>query len=230
MSDIIDAQELRRRWTDKTNAVFGPRDRYDEHTYPAADYEREFDFKGCRNIVFLRAERTGSEEDVILLTQGSGHMTLPAKVQVLVQSGYVKCEPAASAGGAGYASTIVGGPGIRAPPPSRVSGYAPSSAGSAYSGAVPHGSSSSRYQPSPPRDASRFSSYGAPSGPASNYMSARGGSAGPGDWEVVEEASDFNARVGRNRDDACSIGPDDSISSVGVNRNVGGYSRRYSDY
>ncbi|KAL2262651.1 hypothetical protein VTK26DRAFT_576 [Humicola hyalothermophila] len=194
----IDAQELRRRWSDKTNAMFSPRDRFDgEHTYPAEAYEREFDFKGCNKIVFLDGEGKRRPEDVILFTQGSGHMTLPAGVEVLVYSGYAKWEPAASAG-------------------------------SAYSGAVTARGGSSGYWPSPPREVSRSNSYAA--GPASNYMSGRGHSADPGDWEVVEEVSDFGARTGRNRDDACSIGPNDSISSVGANQYAGGYSRHYSDY
>jgi hypothetical protein len=94
--------------------VFGARDRHEYQEYAAENYEREFDFRGCRSIVFLHGERTGSEEDVLLLTQGSGHMTLPAGVQVLVQSGYAKWEPAGSAG------STVGGE--RAPPSSRVSG------------------------------------------------------------------------------------------------------------
>ncbi|KAL2019161.1 hypothetical protein VTK56DRAFT_10033 [Thermocarpiscus australiensis] len=129
---MLDAQEMRRRWTDKTEAVFSPQDRHDYREYAAEGYEREFDFRGCKNIMFFTGERIGGDIDVLLLTQGSGHMTVPAGVQVMVQSGYAKCEPAASAGGA---SSSVVGPGIRAPPPSRVSGYARSYADSVYSGA-----------------------------------------------------------------------------------------------
>ncbi|KAL2129556.1 hypothetical protein VTI74DRAFT_7605 [Chaetomium olivicolor] len=224
---MVDAQELRRRWTDKTNAVFGPSDMHDYHEYAAENYEREFDFKGCRSIVFLHGHRTGRETDVLLLTQGSGHMTLPAGVQVLVQSGYARWEPAASAGGG---STIVG-MGRRAPPPSRVSGYAHSSADSGYSGSGR--SNATGYRLSPPRDAASFSR-----GAGSSYMSAcdiplprsdvgRRSSA-DSDWEVVEEAGGYS---GRNRDDACSIAPSESISSVGSRGSASQYSRRYTrDY
>lgn len=182
--------------------------------------------------MFLHAERTGREEDVLLLTQGSGHMTLPAGVQVLVQSGYAKCEPAAfSASG----STVVGSRGIRAPPPSRASGYARSSVGSAYSAATATRSSS--YRPSPPRDAASFTR-----GPGSSYMSAcdvplprsevgrRSSSGSEGDWEVVEQMSDYIARVDRLRDDACSIAPSESISSVGSRGGASSYLRRFSHY
>ncbi|KAK4130363.1 hypothetical protein BT67DRAFT_221034 [Trichocladium antarcticum] len=232
---MIDAQEMRRRWTDKTNAVFGPRDRFEHREYAAESFEREFDFKGCRSIVFLQGERTGRETDVLLLTQGSGHMTLPAGVQVLVQSGYARCE-AADSDDSG--STTVGR-GVRAPAPSRVSGYALSSADSAYSGAATPRShmqsgNASRYRPSPPRDAASFSRGST----ASAYMSAanvplprsntgRSSTAGAGDWEVVEQMGDYEDRVDRGRDDACTVVPDDSISSVGSR----GYSRRASrDY
>jgi hypothetical protein len=220
----------RRRWTDKTNVVFNARDRHDYREYAAEDYEREFHFRGCRNIVFLRGERTGSEEDVLLLTQGSGHMTLPAGVQVLVQAGYAKWEPAASAGAG---STV--GMGVRAPPPSRVSGYARSSVGSSYSASARSNAHTS-YRPSPPRDAASFNHRGTA---GSSYMSAcdvplprsdvgRRSSADSGDWEVVEEMDGYQ---GRFRDDACSIAPSESISSVGSRGAGSQYSRRYTqDY
>jgi hypothetical protein len=215
----------RRRWSDKTNAVFGARDRHEYQEYAAENYEREFDFRGCRSIVFLHGERTGSEEDVLLLTQGSGHMTLPAGVQVLVQSGYAKWEPAGSAG------STVGG--VRAPPSSRVSGYAPSSADSGYSG-----SGATSYRPSPPRDAASFMmNRGNGGGGGSSYMSAcdvplprtdvgrRSSADSAGDWEVVEQADDFS---NRSRDDACSIAPSESISSVGSRGGASQFSRRYT--
>ncbi len=213
----------RRRWTDKTNAVFRPSDRRDYHEYPAENYEREFDFRGCRSIVFLHGERTGTEEDVLLLTQGSGHMTLPAGVQVLVQSGYAKWVPAASGGGG---STVVG-MGVRAPPSSRVSAYARSSADSGYNGSGRSQAPTASYRASLPRDAASFSR----GGPGSPYMSAcdvplppstvagRRSSADSDDWEVVEEM---------RRDDACSIAPSESISSVG-SRGANHNSRRYTD-
>ncbi|KAK0609602.1 hypothetical protein B0T17DRAFT_458585, partial [Bombardia bombarda] len=82
----------RRRWSTNTTATFSPSDRHSSpHTYTAESYEREFDFKGCRNIVFLHGRPTGLESDVLLMAQGTGHMTLPAGVQVLVESGYAKC-------------------------------------------------------------------------------------------------------------------------------------------
>ncbi|KAL2265931.1 hypothetical protein VTJ83DRAFT_5283 [Remersonia thermophila] len=93
----VDAAELRRRWSDKTNAVFSARDRYEYQEYPAANFEREFDFGDCGDIVFMRGERMGTGEDVILLAKGSGHMTLPAGVQVVVRAGYAKWAPAGSA-------------------------------------------------------------------------------------------------------------------------------------
>jgi hypothetical protein len=180
--------------------------------------------------VFLHGERTGRETDVLLLTQGSGHMTLPAGVQVLVQSGYARCE-AAESGDDG--STVVGR-GVRAPPPSRVSAYARSSADSAYSGAttrshMPSGNASS-YRLSPPRDSASFSRAGAGSAydaPLPRSDAGRRSTAGSGDWEVVGQADDYEDRVDRRRDDACTVLPDDSISSVGSR----GYSRRFSrDY
>ncbi|KAJ4286864.1 hypothetical protein N0V88_007876 [Collariella sp. IMI 366227] len=222
---MVDAQELRRRWTDRTKAIFSPRDQHDYREYAAENYEREFDFKGCRSIVFLHGERTGRETDVLLLAQGSGHMTLPAGVQVLVQSGYARCEPAASAGG----STVVGTLGARAPPPSRVSGYARSSADSGYSRGH-----ATVYHASPPRDAASFNR---PAG--SSYMSACNlplprsevgrRSSADSNWEVDEQAD--GGYQGRGRDDACSIAPSESISSVGSRNGASQYSRRYTqDY
>ncbi|KAK4195039.1 hypothetical protein QBC40DRAFT_186758 [Triangularia verruculosa] len=102
---MIDAQELRRRWTDKTAAVFGPADLSNHVEFPARNYERTFDFKGCKSIVFLHGERKGTEEDVILMSQGTGHMVLPAGVQVIVTEGYSKCSTNDSAPAAGTAVT-----------------------------------------------------------------------------------------------------------------------------
>ncbi|KAK4678893.1 hypothetical protein QC764_000730 [Podospora pseudoanserina] len=89
--NMIDAQELRRRWSDKTEAVFTSADLSNYVEIPARNYERTFDFQGCKSIVFLKGERTGTEEDVILMSQGTGRMVLPAGVQVLVTDGYTKC-------------------------------------------------------------------------------------------------------------------------------------------
>ncbi|KAK0742577.1 hypothetical protein B0T21DRAFT_283242 [Apiosordaria backusii] len=94
---MIDAQELRRRWSDKTEAVFSPSDLSNYVEIPARNYERVFDFQSCKSIVFLKGVRTGAPEDVILMSQGSGHMVLPAGVQVLVTDGYAKCASESSA-------------------------------------------------------------------------------------------------------------------------------------
>lgn len=166
--------------------------------------------------------RTGREEDVILLTQGSGHMSLPAGVQVVVQAGFAKCNSGRSATDG---STVIGA-GARAPPPSRVAGYAQSSADSGYSGSVAARSNTvDSYRMSPPRDAATFM-RGGPA--ASSYMSAADiplprstVGASSSEWEVVGELDGFQDRA---RDD-CSIAPSDSISSVG-NRDNGGFTRR----
>ncbi|KAK3309249.1 uncharacterized protein B0T15DRAFT_135611 [Chaetomium strumarium] len=223
MPQLIDAAELRRRWTDKTNAVFSPRDRHESTEYPAVDFEREFDFEDCQSIVFLHGERTGSPTDVILMTQGSGHMTLPANVQVLVQSGYSKCEPARGSLSSG-GSTVVGA-GIRAPPSSRVgvstaaapvsqAGYARSSADSGYSGSgFARGGN----------DAASFMMRGS-SGLAFNGSRPSSAESSAGDWEIVEEMPGAAGAGSRFRDDACSIAPSESISSVGSR---GRYARDY---
>jgi len=149
-------------------------------------------------------------------------MTLPAGVMMLVDSGFCKWGPAASAGGG---STVVG-MGARAPPPSRASGYARSSADSGYS-AQSRSQAGPSYRPSPPRDAASFSR----GGPGSSYMSAcnvplpqstvvgRRSSADSDDWEVVGEM---------RRDDASSIAPSESISSVGSRGAAAQHSRRYN--
>jgi hypothetical protein len=205
---MIDAAELRRRWSDKTTAVFSNSDRYDTYTFPAENFEREFDFKGCTSIVFLNGVRTGREEDVILLTQGSGHMSLPAGVQVVVQSGFAKSNSSRSVTDG---STVIAA-GAQAPPPSRVAGYAQSSADSGYSGSVAARSNGvDSYRMSPPRDAASFMRGGP----------VAGAGAGSSEWEVVGELDGFQDRT---RDD-CSIAPSESISSVG-SRGNGGFTRR----
>ena len=159
---------------------------------------------------------------MLLLAQGSGHMTLPAGVQVLVQSGYAKWVPAASAGGG---STGVG-MGVRAPPSSRVSGYARSSADSGYNGSG-RSQAATSYRPSPSRDTASFSR----GGDNSSYVSAchvplprstvvgRPSSADSDDWEVVGQM---------RMDSSCSIAPSESISSVGGRGGASQYSRRYT--
>ncbi|KAK3686207.1 hypothetical protein B0T22DRAFT_518775 [Podospora appendiculata] len=213
------ARQVRNSWTDKTDAVFYPADRREYHEYPAADYPRELDFKGCRSIVFLKGERTGGEDDTLLLTNGSGHITLPAGVQVLVTSGFAKCEPAYGSAGAGSAIGV----GVRAPPPSRVGG-----ASSSYAGSAAGGSSYSRGEsrvstgtyrqsmPSPPRDGASFSRVSG--GYSASYVSARNV---PLPQSTVSGGRDYE-------DDNCSIAPSESVSSVG-SRRAGG-SSRYSYY
>lgn len=201
--------------------------------------------------MFLDGERTGHDStDVLLLTQGSGHMTLPAGVRVLVQSGYARWQPAASVRGGSDSSTVLG-TGVRAPPPSRVSGYVPSLVGSAYSGAAPPRSHASerrsnadgyyRFGPPGPGSAASFS-RGAP-GPSSAYnMSAcdvplppsdvgrafGSSRAAAGDWDVVEQMDGAEEIL---RDDVCSIVPEDSISSVGSRGGASSYPRRFAhDY
>jgi hypothetical protein len=165
--------------------------------------------------------RTGREEDVILLTQGSGHMSLPAGVQVVVQAGFAKCSSGRTATDG---STVIGA-GARAPPPTRVEGYAQSSADSGYSGSAAARSNTESYRMSPPRDAATFMRGGPV---ASSYMSAADiplprstAGANSSEWEVVGELDGFQDRT---RDD-CSIAPSESISSVG-SRGNGGFTRR----
>ncbi|GAB1313760.1 hypothetical protein MFIFM68171_03970 [Madurella fahalii] len=193
----VDAQELRRRWTNKTKANFGPRDYINSRVYEPEAFERIFDFSECKSIVFYNGSGT-KPTDVILMTDGSGHMVVPANVRVSVNSGYARCEAEESATDG---STVVGR-GARAPPPSRVDGFARSSAGSAYSAAGRRGMSTD--------------SYG-------SYTSRRS-SADSDEWQVVAELAGF-------RDDA-TVHPDDSISSVGATPRVGGggssASRRFS--
>ncbi|KAK4215068.1 hypothetical protein QBC37DRAFT_419912 [Rhypophila decipiens] len=199
---VVSTQELRRRWTDKSNATFLPSNRASsDEKIPAESYEREFDFKGCRAIVFANGETHRSDgivegQDIILLTQGTGHLTLPAGVQVIVNSGYVKWEAA-------------GRGGSRAPPGSRTS--APSEVGSSYSGysrasgsgsAAPSGYGLRRAEtmPSPPTGRSRVGSS------AGSYVSARA---------VPLPPSLVSGGLNDMADDNCSIAPSESISSVG---------------
>lgn len=219
----IDAAELRRCWSDKTNAVFSNSDRYDNRTYAAESFEREFDFKDCNNIVFMKGAGT-AEKDMIMMTQGSGHLLLPPGVRVIMSGGYVKCNSERSVTDG---STAIG-TGARAPPPSRVEGaYAHSSADSGYSGSVARGNTVDSYNMSPPRDAAAFMRGGPV---ASSYTSAAGippprstvgRSSGSSEWEVVGELQGYQDRT---RDD-CSIAPSESISSVG-SRDNGGFTRR----
>jgi hypothetical protein len=104
----IDSAEMRRRWSNQTNADFSGITKADK-TYPAEDYERECDFSDCDSIVFWNGQGTKSE-DYIMAVQHSGHVSLPAGVKVEVKNGRVKVSSPSG--------------GVRAPPPSRVSDYA----------------------------------------------------------------------------------------------------------
>ncbi|SPQ25002.1 505aeaae-2d89-42e1-a88c-b0b659619966 [Thermothielavioides terrestris] len=202
----VDTQELRRRFTNKTNAVFSRSDWHDDREYAAVNYERVFDFSGCKDIIFQR----GREDDVLMLAHGSGHMTLPAGVRVRVLSGYARCAPAAP-DSVGSGSTVVGS-GVRAPPPSRVSAYAHSSAGSGYA----RSSAGSAYAPSAASfhrggaRSSYMSACGVPLPPSEAGSRSMAGSAN--DWVVVEEMEGYGFQDDR---DNCSIAPSESISSVG---------------
>lgn len=119
MYDVPDtpAQQLRREWSNKSESTvnFSEDDWSESTEFPAVNYKRDFNFKDCRSIVFLNGVRKNTEEDVILIAQGTGHMVLPAEVQVLVQAGYAKCAGNTQTDG----STVVGS-GAHAPAPSRV--------------------------------------------------------------------------------------------------------------
>jgi len=183
------------------------------------------DFKGCESIVFMDGDGRRGGEDLLMMAQGSGHVWLPAGVQVRVVSGSVKFS-AEESPSVRDGSSVVGssyGPGYRAPPPSRVTSYAGSSAGSSYKSAHQGGYSSGAsqasvrtYRPAPPADGASFRA--APSR-AGTYAAAQRVPLPPSsvgrreadDWEVVEElegAWGLNPRP---------LGPDDSVSSVGRN-------------
>ncbi|KAK0614613.1 hypothetical protein B0T14DRAFT_386626, partial [Immersiella caudata] len=83
----------RRRWSDKTSATFSPREFRQEFTYGPDNRELEIDFSNCRSIVFLDGDGRRGGEDLLLMARGSGHVTLPAGVQVRVVAGSVKLAP-----------------------------------------------------------------------------------------------------------------------------------------
>lgn len=145
MNRLLTPGNQRRRWSSGSNGTLGNTadDCANGKAYTVENFEREFDFEGCTNITFYEGQERS--EKFLMSTKGSGHMTLPAGVLVVVDGGKARC---------GSAGSIVGGGGIRAPPPSRVSGYAPSSADSGYSGSYAGGNS---HRLSPPRDAASFS-------------------------------------------------------------------------
>lgn len=205
--------ELRRRWSAGTEEAFSQAHRCGEYVeYPAADYERKFDFRGCKSIAFIVG--SGSRADLLMSTQGSGQMDLPAGVSVHVKEGFAKFR---SCGEDEYtdAQSTVGGSGIRAPPPSRVS-YADSRAGSSFD------------RRSPPRDGASFRSGGSSYEDSRSYVSARSAR------QVPLPRSNAGSRYD---DDNDSIAPSESISSVGSRGQRSTYSRtqsqtqsRYSGY
>ncbi|KAK0728867.1 hypothetical protein B0T26DRAFT_607457, partial [Lasiosphaeria miniovina] len=82
----------RRRWSDRTDAIFSSRDECGyQHRIAAEDFERDVDFQDCEAITFIKGNPTGRETDVLLMAQGSGYMALPPGVQVVVNGGCVKC-------------------------------------------------------------------------------------------------------------------------------------------
>jgi hypothetical protein len=152
-----------------------------------------------------------------MLAQGTGHISLPPNVRVLVQGGYVRSS-SSSADDIMDGSTVVGGSGARAPPPSQVSrsmSYARSSAGSGYnmnngSGIRVGGGPVSAYGGGQGGYSSRRSS-------ADSYRSRSGsGGSGSGEWQVVEQAEGYNFDGGM--DDGCSVSPSESISNAGSRR------------
>lgn len=193
---ILDAAEMRRRWSDKTNATFSRDDFQKELVYGPENHELEVDFEGCESIVFMDGDSTRGE-DLLMMAKGTGHMSVPAGVQLRVVAGKVKIMAAANRG---PGSSVVGssyGSGNQAPPPTRVSGYAESSANSGYE-------SGTTFQPSPPRNQAGFRQAGSHVG---SYVSAAhvplpksvAGTRGQADWD----------------DGRSSVGPGDSISCVG---------------
>ncbi|KAK1834897.1 hypothetical protein QBC39DRAFT_181436 [Podospora conica] len=208
---MLDAAEMRRRWSDKTEASFTRADFHNEVVFGPEDQELELDFQGCQSIVFMDGDSTRGE-DMLMLVRGSGHMTLPAGVQVRMTAGAFKYRaPAGSVVGSSH------GPGYRAPPPTRATSYAGSSAPSGYRNDDRSQSSRETFRPSPPRDQAGFSRPGthvggyATSGRAPLPKSMAGTRSRTGDWEVVEQAEDQESWD----DGRSSVAPSESISSVG---------------
>ncbi|KAK1750164.1 hypothetical protein QBC47DRAFT_418458 [Echria macrotheca] len=230
---MLDAQEMRRRWSDKTNAVFGRSDYHESYSYGPLNQELELDFQNCRSIVFMDGEGRRGGEDLLLMARGSGHVTLPKGVQVRVEAGSVKItgnrygrSEADRDSGIDTGSSVVSASyGGRAPPPTRATSYAGSSASSAYRSAVgqSHAGSNSTFRPSPPRDIAAFSRAGSHVGTLANArrVPLPPSSAGVDDWEVVEELDgDWDM-------DNRSVAPSESVSSVGERNRRNQYSDSY---
>jgi hypothetical protein len=179
--------------------VYGPQNR-----------ELEIDFDNCRSIVFMDGEGRRGGDDLLLMAKGSGHVTLPAGVQVRVVAGSVKLAPQPPAGDSVVGSSYGGAGGYRAPPPSRTTSYY---AGSSASSASAYRSAQGSQNPSPPRSSATFRGTGGSH--VGTYVQARrvplppSQAGGADDWEVQEEADgDWNM-------DTRSIAPSESVSSVG---------------
>ncbi|KAK4139540.1 uncharacterized protein C8A04DRAFT_32987 [Dichotomopilus funicola] len=142
---MINAHELRQSWSVDNKLVLadGTADNCanKKKYYTVENFEREFKFEKCKSITFYEGQEIGDK--FLMSATGSGHIAVPAGVLLVVEGGKARCDSAGS---------IFGGGGIRAPPPSRVSDYAPSSADSGYSGSYAGGNS----HPSPPRDRTTF--------------------------------------------------------------------------
>lgn len=157
-------------------------------------------------------------EDLLMMARGSGHMTLPAGVQVRVSEGAFKYR--APAGGRSAVGSSHGA-GYRAPPPTRVSYAGSSTPSNSYRGEE-RGSMTSRetFRPSPPRDQAGFSRAGTHVGsyvtaarvPLPKSMAGTRSRAGASDWEVVQQEDDTRESWDDGRS---SVAPSESISSVG---------------
>ncbi|KAH6847012.1 hypothetical protein B0I37DRAFT_414784 [Chaetomium sp. MPI-CAGE-AT-0009] len=106
----IDSAEMRRRWSNQTNADFSGVTKVSQIYQPEA-FERECDFSDCEDIIFWNGQGLETRGDqYIMSVKPSGHASLPAGVRVQVVNGKVKFNSPSG--------------GVRAPPPSRVSDYA----------------------------------------------------------------------------------------------------------
>lgn len=179
--------------------------------------------------MFLDGDGRRGGEDLLLMARGSGHVTLPAGVQVRVVAGSVKLAPQPAAGDSVVGSSYGG---YRAPPPTRATSYAGSSASSASAYRSAQGSNSNgshaTYRgepPSPPRSSAGFRGNGSHVG---TYVQARRTPLPPSrvgdadEWHVEEEADVDDWEM-----DCRSVAPSESVSSVG-SRNRGGQSSTYS--
>lgn len=210
---MCDAAEMRRRWSDKPATVLSGQDFHEEYVYGPSNRELDLDFQDCRSIVFMDGEGRRGGLDLLLMASGSGHVTLPKGVQVRVVAGKVKVALDEASGSS--ADSVVGSSygGYRAPPPTRASSYAGSSASSAYSSARASQASASTYRPNPPRTAADASRAGSHVGTLANARRVPLPASvinEPNDWVVQEECE------GAWDLDSGSVHPNDSVSAVGA--------------